>query len=188
MGMIKDVKELDALASSVADTGDVYFVTAFSGLYAPYWRDDARATIVGMTLYTTKAHICRAALEATCFQTYEVLEAMRNDSGVDLTQLNIDGGMTHSEPMCQIQSNILQKPVARPSMVETTALGAAIAAGLAVGFWDSIEDVRARVEKGQVMTIYKPQVDSANASRRVARWKMAVEKSMGWATAADSKL
>ena len=127
----------------MTDSGGIYFVPAFSGLYAPYWKSDARGVIVGMTRYTNKNHICRAALEATAYQTREVLDAMNADSGVPLTALKVDGGMVFNELLMQFQADILGVPVIRPKVAETTALGAAYAAGLAVGFWAKVEDLRA---------------------------------------------
>src|SRR5215208_643009 len=135
LGIIKSSAEVETLARSVEDNGGIYFVPAFSGLYAPYWKSDARGAIVGMTRYITKAHIARAALEATAYQTREVLDAMEADSGVKLTALKVDGGMVFNELLMQFQSDILDVPVIRPKVAETTALGAAYAAGLAVGFW-----------------------------------------------------
>ena len=135
LGMIKTSPEIEELAKTVDDNGGVYFVPAFSGLFAPYWRTDARGVIAGLTRYVNKGHIARAVLEATAWQTREVLDAMNADSGVALTALKVDGGMVSNELLMQFQSDVLDVPVIRPKVAETTALGAAYAAGLAVGFW-----------------------------------------------------
>ncbi|MEM7336861.1 MAG: glycerol kinase GlpK, partial [Chloroflexota bacterium] len=140
--LIKDAPEVEALAKTVDDNGGIYFVPAFSGLYAPYWRDDARGVIVGMTRYVNKGHFARATLEATAYQTREVLDAMNADSGVNLTALKVDGGMVFNELLMQFQADVLDVPVIRPLVAETTALGAAYAAGLAVGFWKNTDEMR----------------------------------------------
>src|SRR5262249_3330007 len=137
LGLIEKSADVEALAASVEDNGGVYFVPAFSGLFAPHWRADARRVIVGLTRYANKGHIPRAALEATAYQTREVLDAMARDSGVQLTTLKVDGGMVHNELLMQFQADVLSVPVVRPTIAETTSLGAAYAAGLAVGFWDN---------------------------------------------------
>src|SRR5205814_7353067 len=142
LGLIQSSAEAEALAKSVEDAGGIYFVPAFSGLYAPYWKSDARGVIVGLTRYINKGHIARAALEATAFQTRDVLEAIHADSGLPLTTLKVDGGMVHNELLMQFQADILGVPVVRPTLSETTALGAAYAAGLAVGFWAHVDDLR----------------------------------------------
>src|SRR5215218_3374868 len=143
LGLIQSSAEVEALAKTVDDNGGIYFVPAFSGLFAPYWKSDARGAIVGMTRYVTKGHIARAALEATAYQTREVLDAMETDSGVKLTALKVDGGMVFNELLMQFQSDILGVPVIRPKVAETTALGAAYAAGLAIGFWKDYDELRA---------------------------------------------
>src|SRR4029078_1301309 len=135
LGLIASSGEIEALARGVADNGDVYIVPAFSGLFAPYWRDDARGVIVGLTRYANRSHIARAALEATAYQTRDVLEAMEKDAGIEMTELRVDGGMVANELLMQFQADILGVPVVRPLITETTALGAAYAAGLAVGYW-----------------------------------------------------
>src|SRR5439155_14850920 len=142
LGIIQTSAEVEALAGTVADNGGIYFVPAFSGLFAPYWRNDARGVIVGMTRYVNKGHIARAALEATAYQTREVLDAMEADSGVSLKALKVDGGMVYNQGLMQFQADILGVPVVRPRVAETTALGAAYAAGLATGFWASLDDLR----------------------------------------------
>ena len=142
LGMISTSQEIETLAATVDDNGGMYFVPAFSGLFAPYWRGDARGAIVGLTRYVNKGHIARAALEATAWQTREVLDAMEADSGVTLKELKVDGGMVYNELLMQFQADCLGVPVIRPKVAETTALGAAYAAGLAVGFWSSYDDLR----------------------------------------------
>ncbi len=142
LGLISSSEEVETLAKTVDDNGGAYFVPAFSGLFAPYWRGDARGVIVGLTRYVNKGHIARAALEATAWQTREVLDAMEADSGVKLKELKVDGGMVYNDLLMQFQADSLQVPVIRPKVAETTALGAAYAAGLAVGFWDSYDDLR----------------------------------------------
>lgn len=177
LGIISSAPEVEALASSVDDNGGVYFVPAFSGLFAPYWRPDARGAIVGMTRYVNKGHIARAALEATAFQTREVLDAVNADSGVDLTELKVDGGMTANDALMQFQADILGVPVVRPVAAETTALGAAYAAGLAVGFWDNLDDLRANWQEDKR---WEPDMDSGERDRELRLWKKAVTKSMDW--------
>ncbi|CAG8691644.1 7078_t:CDS:2 [Gigaspora margarita] len=179
LGIINESKDVNTLAALTPDTGGVYFVTAFSGLYAPYWRDDARGCIVGITQYTRKEHIARATLEATCFQTRAILEAMNNDSGHPLTYLKVDGGMTASDLCMQIQADLLGIQVERPMMRETTALGAAIAAGLAVGVWKSLNDLD-KVNSDD-NDLFKPQISSNDATQRYQLWQKAVEKSFDWA-------
>lgn len=177
LGIISSAPEVEALASSVDDNGGVYFVPAFSGLFAPYWRPDARGAIVGMTRYVNKGHIARAALEATAFQTREVLDAVNADSGVDLTELKVDGGMTANDALMQFQADILGVPVVRPVVAETTALGAAYAAGLAVGFWDNLDDLRANWQEDKR---WEPDMDPDERDRELRLWKKAVTKSMDW--------
>jgi len=177
LGIISSAPEVEALASSVDDNGGVYFVPAFSGLFAPYWRPDARGAIVGMTRYVNKAHIARAALEATAFQTREVLDAVNADSGVDLAELKVDGGMTANDALMQFQADILGVPVVRPVVAETTALGAAYAAGLAVGFWDNLDDLRSNWQEDKR---WEPNMDDGERERELRLWKKAVTKSMDW--------
>ncbi|PVW04666.1 glycerol kinase [Microbacterium sp. Gd 4-13] len=177
LGIISSAPEVEALARTVDDNGGVYFVPAFSGLFAPYWRPDARGAIVGMTRFVNKGHIARAALEATAFQTREVLEAVNADSGVDLTELKVDGGMTANDELMQFQADILGVPVVRPVVAETTALGAAYAAGLAVGFWDNLDDLRANWQEDKR---WEPNLDSDERDRQIRLWKKAVTKSMDW--------
>ena len=165
LGLISSTSEIEDLAATVADNGGAYFVPAFSGLFAPYWRADARGALVGLTRYVTKGHIARAALEATAFQTREVLDAMNADSGVDLTELKVDGGMVANDLLMQFQADILGVPVVRPQVAETTALGAAYAAGIAVGFWSGEQDVIDNWAEGRRWT---PDMDDATATRRTA--------------------
>ncbi|KAK5996798.1 Glycerol kinase [Cladobotryum mycophilum] len=177
-GFIESSAKLSALAETVEDNGGCTFVTAFSGLYAPYWIDDARGTIFGITAYTQRGHIARATLEATCFQTNAILRSMEKDSGHALTELAVDGGMCNSDLIMQTQSDLIGIPVNRPSMRETTALGAAIAAGLAVGVWESFEDLKDVNTEGR--TIFKPQIPEEEANKKFSRWEKAVQMSKGW--------
>ena len=177
IGLITSSAEVEALASTVEDNGGVYFVPAFSGLFAPYWRSDARGVIAGLTRYVNKGHIARATLEATAWQTREVLDAMNADSGVALTALKVDGGMVYNELLMQFQSDVLNVPVIRPKVAETTALGAAYAAGLAVGFWDAVEDLRANWAKDKEWT---PSMDDATRERDYKLWKKAVTRTFDW--------
>jgi len=177
LGIIRDAKEVEKLASSVEDNGGVYFVPAFSGLFAPYWRSDARGAMVGMTRFVTKAHIARAALEATAFQTREVLDAVNADTGIPLEELKVDGGMIGNELLMQFQADILGVPVIRPVVAETTALGAAYAAGLAVGFWTDLDELR---EKWQEKKRWEPAIDDDERAALMATWKKAVTRTFDW--------
>ncbi|KPL86352.1 glycerol kinase GlpK [Ardenticatena maritima] len=168
---------IEDYARTVEDNGGVYFVPAFSGLFAPYWRSDARGVIVGLTRYANKGHICRAALEATAYQTREVLDAMKADSGVDLAALKVDGGMVYNELLMQFQADILNVPVVRPQVAETTSLGAAYAAGLAVGFWSNLDDLR---QNWQVDKTWTPAMDAEKREKLYRDWKRAVERTFGW--------
>ncbi|KAF7563677.1 hypothetical protein G7046_g463 [Stylonectria norvegica] len=178
LGFIESSSKVSALAETVKDNGGCTFVTAFSGLYAPYWVDDARGTIFGITAYTQRGHIARATLEATCFQTKAILDAMEKDSGHALTELAVDGGMCNSDLIMQTQADLIGIPVNRPAMRETTALGAAIAAGLAVGVWKDFRDLSEVNTQGR--TIFKPQITDEDANKRFGRWEKAVEMSKGW--------
>ena len=169
--------DVEALAASVEDNGGVYFVPAFSGLFAPHWRGEARGAIVGMTRYNTKAHIARAALEATAFQTREVLDAMEADSGVKLAELRVDGGMTANNLLMQFQADILDTPVILPEVAETTALGAAYAAGIAVGFWEGEQDV---IDNWNEAKRWTPNMDADERDRQLRMWKKAVTKTLEW--------
>ena len=169
--------KVEEFAKEVDDSGGIYFVPAFSGLFAPYWKSDARGVIVGMTRYINKYHISRAALEATAFQTREVLDAMNKDSGVPLTALKVDGGMVYNELLMQFQADILGVPVVRPKVAETTALGASYAAGLAVGFWQNVNDLR----KNWLMDkTWEPKMDEAKREELHQGWLKAVQRTFGW--------
>ena len=177
LGMIQNSSDVEALANTVEDNGGAYFVPAFSGLYAPYWKSDARGVIAGLTRYVNKGHIARAVLEATAYQTREVLDAMNADSGVNLTALKVDGGMVFNNTLMQFQADILGVPVIRPKVAETTALGAAYAAGLAVGFWSKVEDLRANWGKDKD---WAPKMDANKRKEFYASWKKAVTRTFGW--------
>jgi glycerol kinase len=182
LGMISRSEEVEALAKTVDDNGGVYFVPAFSGLFAPYWRSEARGVIAGLTRYVNKGHIARATLEATAWQTREVLDAMNADSGVELTALKVDGGMVFNELLMQFQSDVLGVPVIRPKVAETTALGAAYAAGLAVGFWAEVEDLRANWAKDKEWT---PALDPKTRDKEYRFWKKAVTRTFDWVEAEE---
>jgi glycerol kinase len=177
LGMISNSAEVESLAGTVEDNGGVYFVPAFSGLFAPYWKSDARGVIAGLTRYVNKGHIARAVLEATAWQTREVLDAMEKDSGVTLTALKVDGGMVFNNTLMQFQSDVLGVPVIRPKVAETTALGAAYAAGLAVGFWSNLEDLR---QNWQIDHTWEPKMDEAARNKQYALWKKAVTRTFDW--------
>jgi glycerol kinase len=177
LGLIKSSPEIETLARTVEDSGDVYFVPAFSGLYAPYWKDSARGVIAGLTRFATKGHLARAALEATAFQTRDVTAAMEQDSGIALNQLRVDGGMVENDLLMQFQSDILDRPVVRSQAKEMTALGAAYAAGLAVGFFKDLDELRARWSAGKE---WRPAMDAARRERLYRSWKKAVTRSFDW--------
>lgn len=177
LGLIEKSSDIEKLAQSVEDNGGIYFVPAFSGLFAPYWRSDARGVIVGLTRYVNKGHLARAALEATAYQTREVLDAMEKDSGVALKSLKADGGMVHNDLLMQFQADVLGVPVIRPQVAETTALGAAYAAGLAVGFWDNLDDLRAN---WQIDKTWVPKMEPHNRQQLYSQWKKAVERTFDW--------
>jgi glycerol kinase len=175
--LISSAPEVEALARTVEDNGGVFFVPAFSGLFAPYWRSDARGVIAGLTRYVNAGHIARATLEATAWQTKEVVDAMNADSGVALTSLKVDGGMVVNDLLMQFQADVLGVPVIRPTVAETTALGAAYAAGLAVGFWREVEDLRENWGKDKQ---WDPDMDPAQRDREYALWKKAVTRTFDW--------
>ncbi|KAA3658774.1 MAG: glycerol kinase [Chloroflexi bacterium] len=175
--LISSAKEVEDLARTVEDNGGIYFVPAFSGLYAPYWKDSARGVIAGMTRYVNRGHFARATLEATAYQTREVIDAMNADSGVDLTALKVDGGMVFNELLMQFQSDVLGVPVVRPKVAETTALGAAYAAGLAVGFWKNTDEMR---ENWGIDKTWQPKEGSKANTEYYTEWKKAVTKSFDW--------
>ena len=177
LGLIEAASDVEALAASVPDSDGCVIVPAFSGLFAPRWRPDARGLICGLTQFHTSAHIARAALEATAYATRELVEAMVADAGVALPALRVDGGMTANDLLLQIQADVLGLPVVRPSVIETTALGAAYAAGLAVGFWSSLDELRA-IERGE--REWAPRATEAERERGYAAWNAAVERSLGW--------
>src|SRR5512143_274337 len=177
LSMIKKSADIEALAKTVDDNGGIYFVPAFSGLFAPYWKSDARGVIVGITRYINKGHIARAALEATAFQTREVLDAMNKDSGVDLTALKVDGGMVYDDTLMQFQADILGVPVIRPKISETTSLGAAYAAGLATGLWGKVEDLRVNWGKDKE---WDPQMAADKREALYGQWKKAVTRTFDW--------
>ncbi len=177
LNLIEKSPEIEDLAKTVEDNGGIYFVPAFSGLFAPYWKSDARGVIVGMTRYVNKGHIARAALEATAYQTREVLDAMKKDSGVTLTALKVDGGMVFNELLMQFQSDVLGVPVVRPQVAETTALGAAYAAGLAVGFWNNTDELR---ENWGIDKTWKPEMDAEMRAELYKYWLKAVTRTFDW--------
>src|SRR4051794_12517787 len=177
LGIIDSAPAVEDLAKTVDDNGGVYFVPAFSGLFAPYWRDDARGVIVGLTAYAGRGHIARAALEATAWQSREVVDAANAVADVPFTELRVDGGMTANELLMQFQADVLGVPVIRPAVTETTALGAAYAAGLAGGFWDGQDELRERWAEDKR---WEPRMDEDERERQYARWKEAVQRSLGW--------
>jgi glycerol kinase len=177
LGIISGASESESLARQVEDNGGVYFVPAFSGLFAPYWRSDARGAIVGLSRFNTNAHLARATLEAICYQSRDVVEAMATDSGVTLDVLKVDGGITANELCMQIQADVLGVPVSRPVVAETTALGAAYAAGLAVGFWNSTDELR---ENWNESKRWEPAWSAEQRDEGYARWKKAVERTLNW--------
>ena len=182
--MIESAPEIENLAKTVEDSGGIYFVPAFSGLFAPYWRNDARGAIVGLTRYINRGHLARAVLEATAFQTAEVLEAMEADSGVELRELKVDGGMVHNDLLMQFQADILGVPVIRPKVAETTALGAAYAAGYAVGFWESYDDM---VRNWGMEKRWEPQMDGGTREKLYGEWKKAVTRTFDWVEDEDGE-
>ena len=177
LGLVDSAPEIEALAGTVADNGGVFVVPAFSGLFAPYWRPDARGVIVGLTHFVGKGHIARAVLEATAFQTVDVLEAAQADVGMRLSELRVDGGMTANGLLMQVQADLLGVDVVRPSVAQTTALGAAYAAGLAVGYWESLEQVRENWREG---ARWSPAMPPGEATALTGQWHRAVERSLGW--------
>ena len=178
LGLISSAPEIEDLASTVKDNGGVYIVPAFSGLFAPYWRSDARGVMVGLTRYANKGHIARAVLEASAYQTRDIVEAMNKDSGVRLSHLKVDGGMVYNDLLMQFQADTLAVPVIRPRVAETTALGAAYAAGLAVGFWSGLDEL---YENWNAEKTWKPSMTSEDRERGYLGWKKAVERTFNWA-------
>ncbi|REE97831.1 glycerol kinase GlpK [Thermomonospora umbrina] len=177
LGLINSAAEIETLALTVQDSGGCYIVPAFSGLFAPYWRSDARGVVTGLTGYVGKGHLARAALEATAWQTREVVDAMRGDTGIDLTELRVDGGMTANNLLMQLLADALDVPVARPTVAETTCLGAAYAAGLAVGYWPDLDSLRSNWHKAAE---WNPAIDPTLRDRRHRKWKKAVQRSLDW--------
>jgi glycerol kinase len=177
LGLISQASEIEALAKSVPDNGDVYFVPAFSGLFAPHWRNDARGMLIGLTRYSNKGHVARAVLEATAFQTWDVIEAMQRDASTQLWSIRVDGKMVENELLMQFQADLLGLPVVRPRTHETTALGAAYGAGIGVGYFNSIEELRQKWQKSRVWT---PNSQAEERHNLIARWHQAVERSLGW--------
>ncbi|MEZ0609456.1 glycerol kinase GlpK [Fibrella sp. WM1] len=178
LGLIQTSADVQALAAEVPDNGGTYIVPAFSGLYAPYWRADARGVIVGLTRFVTKQHIARAVLEATAFQTYDLLAAMQKDAAVELVSLRVDGGMVVNDLLMQFQADVNNVPVIRPSVTETTAVGAAYAAGLAVGYWESIDDLSAN---WGIEATFEPAMEAEKRSKLLHQWAKAVQRSLDWA-------
>ena len=178
LGIISSAAETENLASSVVDTAGVYFVPAFSGLFAPYWRSDARGVIVGLTRAATKAHLARAALEAICYQTRDVMDAMMADSGVPMKEMRVDGGITANSLCMQMQADIMGIDITRPLVNETTALGAAYAAGLAIGFWKNIDELK---KQWQQSRRWNPTSTSAEREAGYAGWKKAISRTLDWA-------
>ena len=177
LGIIESAPDVEDLAKTVEDNGDVYIVPAFSGLFAPHWRSDARGIIAGLTRFANKGHIGRAALEASAYQTKDIVKSMTKDSGVTLTKLKVDGGMVLNDLLMQFQSDILNVPVVRPKVVETTALGAAYAAGLATGFWSGIDDLKKNWAKDRTFT---PDMEESKRKKLYSGWHKAIEKSLTW--------
>ena len=177
LGIISKASEIEELAAQVPDAGGIYFVPAFSGLFAPYWRSDARGVIVGLTRATTKSHLARAALDAICYQTMEILDAMVADSGIAMTEMKVDGGITASKLCMQLQADVMGIDVVKPLITETTALGAAYAAGLAIGFWKSTDEVKAQWCQDQR---WKPQSDAKTREIGATQWKGAVTRTFNW--------
>ncbi|MCC8453749.1 glycerol kinase GlpK [Streptomyces rochei] len=184
LGIIRSADEIEPLAASVADNGGAYIVPAFSGLFAPYWRSDARGVVTGLTRYVTKAHLARAVLEATSWQTREVVDAMYQDSGVRITTLKVDGGMTGNGLLMQHQADVLGVPVIRPRVSETTCLGAAYAAGLATGVWNGLDELQAHWRPDAEWT---PAMEASVRDREYRNWRKAVEKSFGWLAEGDDE-
>jgi glycerol kinase len=183
LGLIKESREIEGLAQTVEDNGGIYFVPAFSGLFAPYWRSDARGAIVGLTRYVNKGHLARAVLEANAYQTRDIVEAMNQDSGVKLSKLKVDGGMVYNNLLMQFLADTLNVPVIRPKVTETTALGAAYAAGLAVGFWPNLEQL---CENWVEDHTWMPSMEPAIRERGYRGWKKAVDKTLNWVDEAGS--
>jgi glycerol kinase len=177
LGLIKNASETEEIAKSVEDSGGIYFVPAFSGLFAPHWDMYARGAVVGLTRYVNRAHLVRATLESICYQTKEVADAMEADSGVKLTTLKVDGGAVKNDFLMQLQADILGVDVIRPTVQETTSLGAAYGAGLATGFWTTLDELR---KNWQVDKVFKPKSTEQQREQGLAGWKKAVERTLNW--------
>jgi glycerol kinase len=177
MGLIKKSSDIEKLAQTVEDNGGAYFVPAFSGLYAPYWRNDARGVIVGLTRYVNKGHIARAVLEATAYQTLDVVNAMEQDSGIKLSSLRVDGGMVMNQLLMKFQADMLNTQVVSPAVAETTALGAAYAAGLAVGYWKNTDELKSN---WAIAHTWNPDMEETKRDALYKGWQKAVTKSYGW--------
>jgi glycerol kinase len=177
LGLIRTSTEVESLANTVEDNGGMYIVPAFSGLFAPYWRADARGVVVGLTRYINKGHFARAALEATAYQTRDIVDAMCRETGLKLDALKVDGGMVVNETLMQFQSDILGIPIIRPAVTETTALGVAYATGLAVGFWKDLDEIRELWQKDKE---WHPKMAAAARERLYAGWEKAVTRTFGW--------
>jgi glycerol kinase len=177
LGLIATSSEIESLAQSVEDNGGIYFVPAFSGLYAPYWKDNARGVICGLTRFIHKGHLARAALEATAYQTRDIFEAMNRDSGLALNSLRVDGGMVDNHLFMQFQSDILNVPIIRPQVSQTTALGAAYAAGLAVGYWSNLEELK---ENWSIFQTWQPRMDESRRQHLYDNWQRAVTRTFDW--------
>jgi glycerol kinase len=177
LGIISSAAEVEELALQVKDSGGTYFVPAFSGLFAPYWRSDARGVIVGLTRATTKAHLARAALDAICYQTMEIMDAMVADSAIAMTEMKVDGGITANQLCMQLQADVMGIEIVKPLITETTALGAAYAAGLAIGFWKSIDEVKSQWRQDRR---WRPESDEKTRTNGAAQWKRAVERTFNW--------
>ena len=178
LGIIKESAEVEELAKTVEDNGGAYLVPAFSGLFAPHWRSDARGVLVGLTRFINKGHIARASLEATAFQTAEVLDAAKNDAGLTFTEIRVDGGMVKNETLMQFQADILNMPVIRPEVIETTALGAAYAAGLQVDYWQSLDQLREIWREGGR---WEPAMEESKREELLKNWNKAVQRTLDWA-------
>ena len=177
LGLISDAAEIEALANSVKDNGGVYFVPAFSGLFAPYWRPDARGVVVGLSRYANRGHLARSTLEAICYQSRDVLESMEKDASLDLEIMKVDGGATVNDTLMQLQADILGVTVIRPKVLETTSLGAAYAAGLASGFWQSTDDL---IENWAEDRRWEPVWSEDQRESGYQRWKQAVDRTLNW--------
>jgi glycerol kinase len=177
LGLIQKSSAIEELAETVEDSGGIYMVPAFAGLFAPYWRSDARGVLVGLTRYVNKGHLARAILEANAYQTFDIVEAMNKDSGEPLNKLKVDGGMVANELLMQFQSDILRVPVIRPGITETTALGAAFAAGLSVGFWSDLENLR---KYWAIDRSWNPRMTDLDREKGIRGWKKAVERTFNW--------